>query len=183
MGVRAIPIALLTATLASGCHHEPPSDPAGPASEDFKTPPCVYFKELRPFLPAALPGYTTARDEGSTGKYGDVSVSEAERVFARDERELAVRIVDTTLSNRLGEKIKAAANDAKARPESDPTAPLVLHETVGFVRYDRAQAKAEANLLVADRFVVAVTGKGFESTAEVREVARNLDLAGLSKLR
>jgi len=178
-----MPIVLLTAALAGGCAKDAKATSADPGGEAPRTPPCVYFKELRPFLPAALPGYRTARDEGSTGKYGEVSVSEAERVFARDERELAVRIVDTTLADRLGEKIKAAANDAKDRAGSDPTAPLVLHESVGFVRYDRAQATAEANLLVADRFVVAVTGKGFEGTAEVREVARNLDLAGLSKLR
>ena len=56
--------------------------------------------------------------------------------------------------------------------DSDPAAEL--RET---------EAKAEATLLVGDRYVVAVSGQGFVGTEEIREVARELDLAGLAKLR
>ena len=182
--MRAIPFVALAALLAGGCKKdEPEPAPPGPRAVAPRAAPCVYFKRLSPFLPSALPGYRTERDEGSSGKYGEVSVSEAERVFSKGERELSVRIVDTTVSDRLGEKIKAAARDASSRPPTDPTAPIFLGETVGFVRWDAGESKAEANLLVGDRFVVAVTGRGFEGTAEVREIAKSLDLAGLSKLR
>jgi hypothetical protein len=54
---------------------------------------------------------------------------------------------------------------------------------VGFVRYDAEEALAEANLLVGERYVVAVTSRGFPSTVEVRRVAQGMDFAGLSRLR
>ncbi|MDY7228888.1 hypothetical protein [Hyalangium rubrum] len=154
------------------------------ASEATADAPCVYFKDLAPFLPEALDGFTLATTEGSTGKYGEVSVSEAERTFTRGEdREVKVRIVDTTLGEKIAKAIRAAANEAKGRPASDPTAPIFWDAAVGFVRYDAADATAEANLLVGDRYVVAVTSRGFPSTVEVRRVAQGIDLAGLARLR
>jgi hypothetical protein len=154
------------------------------AGETRARPPCVYFKELEPFLPEQLAGFQLSKDEGSTGKYGEVLVSEAERLFVQPEgRQLSVRIVDTTLSPKLSRAIRAAAHEASQREPSDPAGPLHLGQTVGFVRYDEAEGRAEANLLVADRFVVAVTSHGFVGTVEVRRVAGTLDLAGLSKLR
>lgn len=146
--------------------------------------PCVYFKELAPFLPAKLDGFTVARTQGSTGKYGEVSVSEAERLFTRGEgREVKVRIVDTTMGEKIGKAIREAASRAKGRDPSDPSAPIHWEDAVGFVRYDEEESLAEANLLVGDRFVVAVTSRGFPGTVEVRRVARGIDLAGLARLQ
>lgn len=154
-----------------------PSVPAASA-------PCVYFKQLAPFLPEHLDGFTVARTQGSTGKYGDVSVSEAERLFTRGEgREVKVRIVDTTMGDKIGKAIRDAADRAKGRESSDPAAPIHWGDTVGFVRYDAEESLAEANLLVGDRFVVAVTSRGFPGTVEVRRVARGIDLAGLARLQ
>jgi len=146
--------------------------------------PCVYFKSLAPFLPETLEGFTVARTQGSTGKYGEVSVSEAERLFTRGEgREVKVRIVDTTMGEKIGQAIRDAADRAKGRAPSDPAAPIHWKDAVGFVRYDAEEALAEANLLVGDRFVVAVTSRGFPGTVEVRRVARGIDLAGLARLQ
>ncbi|MFL5346439.1 MAG: hypothetical protein ACJ8AT_16760 [Hyalangium sp.] len=162
------------------------SPAATPPAVEVATPPspCVYFKDLAPFLPDSLDGYTHATTEGSTGKYGEVSVSEAERTFTRGEdREVKVRIVDTTLGGKIAKAIKAAAEDGKQKAASDPTAPIFWEAAVGFVRYDAAEVTAEANLLVGDRYVVAVTSRGFPNTVEVRRVARGLDLARLAQLR
>ena len=51
------------------------------------------------------------------------------------------------------------------------------------MRYDEGEARAEANLLVGGRYVVAVTSRGFSGTGEVRRLAHTLDLAGLARLR
>jgi hypothetical protein len=91
------------------------------------------------------------------------------------------------MAQDLGRAIRSAAQDAASRPPSDPTAPIFLQGAVGFVRFDgshdSAETRAEATLWVADRFVVAVSSQGFDDTAQVRQVARELDLAGLSNLR
>jgi hypothetical protein len=176
---------LLALALGGGCSedsHAPEGAP--PALEAIPPAPCVYFKDLAPFLPESLEGFTHSSTEGSTGKYGEVSVSEAERTFTRGEdREVKVRIVDTTLGWKIAKAIRSAAEDARSRPPSDPTAPIFWDAAVGFVRYDAAEATAEANLLVGDRYVVAVTSRGFPGTVEVRRVARGIDLAGLARLR
>lgn len=146
--------------------------------------PCVHFEDLRRHLPKTLQGFERLRDEGSSGRYGEVSISEAERVFRDAEgTEISIRIVDTTLVDDLGRAIRAAASDARTRGADDPTAAIVQHETIGFVRYDRTQQRAEANLLVADRFVVAVTSSGAEGTGQVRRAATQIDLTGLALLR
>ncbi|WP_224373093.1 hypothetical protein [Hyalangium versicolor] len=181
-------LALLLLALAPGlgCSEDSRAKAASASVSEATTAPapCVYFRDLAPFLPESLEGFTHASTEGSTGKYGEVSVSEAERTFTKGEdREVKVRIVDTTLGGKIAKAIKAAAEDAKQRPQSDPTAPIFWDAAVGFVRYDASEATAEANLLVGDRFVVAVTSRGFPGTVEVRRVARGIDLAGLAQLR
>ncbi len=168
----------------AAAQREGPEDAPAPSAAAVPARPCLYFTQLRSFLPPELAGYTQARDEGSTGKYGEVAVSEAERVFAAAEgRSATVRIVDTSMSEKLGNAIRAAVKDARDRDPAAATAPIVLADAQGFVRYDPDASKAEANLLVGDRFVVAVTTFGFEGTDELRRIALGLNLAGLSKLR
>jgi hypothetical protein len=175
---------LLALPLGAGCRDDARTTSPTPRDVVTAAAPCVYFQDLAPFLPDALEDFTQGATSGSTGKYGDVSVSEAERTYTRGEgREVKVRIVDTTLGVKLGDAIREAAQKARGRPVSDPTAPIQWKEAVGFVRYDAEEGVAEANLLVGGRYVVAVTSRGFPSTVEVRRVARGIDLAGLARLK
>ncbi len=146
--------------------------------------PCVHFADLRAHLPDAPDGFTRVRDEGSSGRYGEVSISEVERVFSGGAgEELSVRIVDTTLSPELARAIRAAASDASGRHADDPTAPILQDRAVGFVRWDADAGKAEANVLVADRFVVAVTSQGARGPGVVRRLAGDIDYDRLALLR
>ena len=171
-------LGLWTSGMASCAKPEAAEAPAPPLVS-----PVVYFEELGAFLPGTPSGYEQVRDRGSTGKYGEVCVSEAERAFTREGAEVSIRIVDTTLGPRLRSAIRAAVVDAMARPADDPTAPILTDTAVGFVRYDAEKARAEANLLVGDRFVVVFVTEGIAGTQELRRLARGLDLAGLAKLR
>ena len=143
---------------------------------------CLYFKELQTFLPPSLPGFQKVRDEGSTGKYGRALVSEAERVFAREQQEISVRIVDSSAVSGLAAGV-AAASEAARQQASPSAAALSGPSAVGYVRYDAAEERAEANLLVADRFVFSVSGRGFKDTSEVKRIAEGLDSEKLAKLR
>lgn len=177
----------LLAVASGACQKAPAAAPAG-TTGDAKAAivpfPCVHFEDLRQHLPRALEGLTSVRDEGSSGKYGDVSISEAERVYSGEEgREISIRIVDTTMVEELGRAIKAAAEDASERNQDDPTAPILSEGTVGFVRYDHDDQRAEANLLVAERFVVAVTTRGYDGTTEARKIAESIDVNGLALMR
>ena len=155
--------------------------PDGGWSSDFPPSRSVYFKALQPFLPAAVPGFQKVRDEGSTGRYGDVQVSEAERVFASENEEIAVRIIDSTTVAKLADGITAAAQAAKQQPK-DVAVPLSLPSSVGYLRFDAAEEKVEANLLVGDRFIVTVSSRGLKDGTQVRRILESLDSKGLSKL-
>ncbi|WP_257462648.1 hypothetical protein [Archangium lipolyticum] len=182
---RLLLLALLAGTACTGGGKTTPGGPETASADAPKTFPCVHFEDLRPFLPEALEGLTRTQDGGSTGRYGDVSVSEAERSFTRgEEREVKVRIVDTTLGEKLGQAIRSAAEEGRSRAPNDPTAPIFWKdkEAVGFVRYDETNGLAEASLLVGNRYVVAVSSRGFPGTVEVRRVARGIDLEGLARL-
>ena len=181
--MRVLLLACAVAGLA-GCRHEP-TPVSGEPPEDAAGQP-VYFTALRAFIPDQLPGWEQpGTPEGSTGKYGEVTVSEVEAVYTRPgEQRLSVRIVDTSLLDKLAPAIRSAVDGAAARRDDDPTAPLRLPHALGFERYDEEERHGEANLLVGDRYVVALSADGFPDTKELRQVARlHLDLAGLSRLR
>jgi hypothetical protein len=172
--------------LATGCREHRAAEQTAPPvpARTASAFPCVHFDELRQLLPEAPQGYAHLRDEGSSGRYGEVSISEAERVFeGQDGQELSVRIVDTTLSGELARAIRAAAKDASGRAQDEATAPIVRDRAVGFVRFDAGAQKAEANVLVADRFVVAVVSHGVDGTLDVRRLAGSIDFDGLALLR
>jgi hypothetical protein len=179
---------LLVLVAGTACTGGGKTTPAVSETDSPDTPaafPCAHFEDLRRFLPETLEGMSRGRDGGSTGRYGDVSVSEAERSFTHgEEREVKVRIVDTTLGQKLGKAIRAAAEEGRGRALNDPTAPIFWKDkqAVGFVRYDETTGQAEASLLVGNRYVVAVSSRGFPGTVEVRRVARGIDLEGLARL-
>jgi hypothetical protein len=173
----------------SGCQRElhpqqePTSGERSERDEALSAFPCVHFRELQRHLPKTLEGLERIRTEGSSGRYGEVAISEAERVFlGTDGQELSVRIVDTSLVDELGPAIIAAARDSRAAP-GEPDAAILGEHAIGFVRFDPHLGRAEANLLVADRFVVAVIGRGHPDALRVREVAERIDVNGLALLR
>jgi hypothetical protein len=149
-----------------------------PAPEDR-----VHFRKLRTYLPSTLQGWKLSEDEGSTGKYGTIAISEVKRVFTAGERELSVQIIDSSNGRDLGSAISAAADDGRHKPGDDPTAPVFDEEVVGFAAFAPREGKADLNLWVAGRFVVALSSRGVEGTQEVRLAMREVDVAGLTKLR
>jgi hypothetical protein len=180
---RLLLLVLVAGTACTDGGKKTPGVTVPASAEAPATFPCVHFEDLRHFLPETLEGLSRSRDGGSTGRYGEVSVSEAERSFTHGEdREVKVRIVDTTLGKKLGQAIRAAAQEGRHRAQNDPTAPIFWKDAVGFVRYDETTGLAEASLLVGNRYVVAVSSRGFPGTVEVRRVARGIDLEGLARL-
>jgi hypothetical protein len=178
-------LALVSGTACTDGGKKTPGDADSTAANTLASFPCAHFEDLRAFLPESLEGLERSQEGGSTGRYGEVSVSEAERGFTHgEEREVKVRIVDTSLGKKLGQAIRAAAEEGRNRPTNDPTAPIFWKdkEAVGFVRYDASTTLAEASLLVGNRYVVAVSSRGFPGTVEVRRVARDIDLEGLARL-
>ena len=178
-------LALVSGTACTDGGKKTPGDADSTAANTLAPFPCAHFEDLRAFLPESLEGLERSQEGGSTGRYGEVSVSEAERSFTHgEEREVKVRIVDTSLGKKLGQAIRAAAEEGRHRPTNDPTAPIFWKdkEAVGFVRYEESTGLAEASLLVGNRYVVAVSSRGFPGTVEVRRVARDIDLEGLARL-
>lgn len=209
-------VALLPAAACSGRDGE--ARPAPPllqhAAAAAAEGPCLHFRRLQAFLPRTPEGFRPLRATASTGRYGEVSVSEAEQVFVSVDaatdtptdaatdaaadagpaapglRQLSVRIVDTSLASRLAEAIRTAAREAQeahdaqaARGEHARTAPLLFERALGYVSHDPDHdGRVEAMLLVGERFLVAVSGHGFGSTAEARALLAEIDLTGLSQL-
>lgn len=178
-------LALVSGTACTDGGKKTPGDAVSTAANTPAAFPCAHFEDLRAFLPERMEGLERSQEGGSTGRYGEVSVSEVERSFTHGEdREVKVRIVDASIGNKLGLAIRAAADEGRSRPTNDPTAPIFWKdkEVVGFVRYDASTTLAEASLLVGNRYVVAVSSRGYPGTVEVRRVARDIDLEGLARL-
>lgn len=187
MGLRASVVAL--GLLLSACRRGPAADAAvapprgstdaGPSGAPPSTPrdgQSVHFSRLKPFLPHGVLDYRGGELHASTSQFGGVAVSEIERAYQGPVRRAKVRILDTNLNQQAGAALTARGEGiAGARP-------LAMAGAVGYATYDADRRHAQASVVVADRFVVAVTVESADGDGDAEAFARALDLAGIGGL-
>jgi len=184
--VAALAIALVPGPWACRPSAPPPSAvavaaPAGPgpaAGQPQLDGRSIHYSRLTPFAPDPLGGYRGGAIRASTSQFGEVSVSEVERVYQGQDRSAKVRLVDTSLND-------GARSPPLGEPYEDEEKvgrPMRASDAVGFVEFEKESRRATANLIVADRLLVTVTCEGSTGTGEAERLAAALDLRGLSLL-
>jgi hypothetical protein len=177
----AIPVLL---TAACGGTHDA-ADPAttqAPGSSAASGPVTVVPHESLEALLPTLPGWTRSTPKSETDRTENVS-----RVTVNYEQPgtgagLSIELMDTSRN----ENMIAAARSAVTSPIPSPGTTVAATTIGGFPASEEWTAEAKngvVNVLVADRFTVAVTGSYVADLATIRAVASAIDLQKLAALK
>lgn len=141
------------------------------------------FRELKKALPETLAGLrrTNARGE-KAGAFG-AEVSYAEGTYETEGQRLVIKVSDL---GALG-PVAALAGMAWAARDVDSEGDSGYERTVqyrghkGLEKYSSATKSGTANVAVANRFMIEITGRGIEAS-QLKSAAEGLDYAALEKL-
>lgn len=141
----------------------------------------VNWRELVAFL-GDIPGWEAEDDaEGESISMGDFKISQAERTYISDDKELTIKIADGSYVPMMYAGIKMAMNY-----EIDTSEEYIKKTTIkgypGVEQYEYEDKDAQILILIGDRFIVTLEGDNFEDTSELKSVAESLDLDGIAKL-
>lgn len=148
---------------------------AAEAALDGKT---LHFTRLQAFAPAVLAGFKGGRVQASTSQIGEVALSELERTYSEGERTAKLRIVDTSLNQGS----KAPRPGPAFEDEEKVGRPLRVPGAQGYLEFEKAGGRAQANLIVADRILITVTFEKAKAPEDVEQFAGALGLDRLEAL-
>lgn len=141
----------------------------------------VNWRELTPFL-IDIPEWEAEGDaEGSSMDMAGFKISQAERSYTAEEKNLTITIIDGGYVPIVYAGIKMAMGF-----ELDTAEEYVKKVTIkgfpGVEKYENEDKKAEVMILVIDRFLIQLEGQNFENASTLTEIAQLLDLEGISNL-
>jgi hypothetical protein len=150
--------------------------------EEMKPVDPVSFGALIPLLPAAPAGWTAAGEaRGETTQAMGVKVSEAERSFEKGDQHLRVKIVDGAYNPLIYAGVTMAAQFARESTEGYEKG-VTLDGNPGIEKWNKADKRAELDVVVAKRFLVSIEAGPVEPDF-VRSVYASLDKAKLAALK
>lgn len=189
-----IPILILALTAASAIAQENP--PSQGDMNDFmkamgammsggsNAAAVVDFRELKALLPAELPGLKRTGASGEKSAAMGMTVAYAEGTYSSDEGSVTVKISD---NGGLG-GLMAFAQAAWAHSEIDRETDTGFERTTtckgykAHEEFDNENKSGSVEVLVADRFMVEVSGSGvpFDS---LKAAVDKIDLAKLATIK
>ncbi len=145
----------------------------------------VNFRQLRDLLPASLAGMEQTEIEGATEGAMGFSISQAEARYAAPDGDgsFTIQVMDygaVPSAGMMGLGWTMADVDRETGDGYEKTIALGGHR--GYRQYDTAAQDGELSLLVADRFLVTVSGSDVEDD-QVEAALRAVDLAALAAMR
>lgn len=151
--------------------------------KNFKVEP-VDFRKLRDLLPEAVGGLERSEMEGQKQGMMGMTVSSAEASYTgEDRRRVTVKITDmggVTGLALLGYGWALAEMDKESSSGYERTTTYKGHRA--HEKYNSDQRRGEMQALVADRFVVEVTGRDVEMET-VKEAMSAVDLGTLEGMK
>lgn len=143
----------------------------------------VDFRRLRDLLPESVAGLERTNVEGSKQGTMGFSVSEASAAYEGDDASLSVKVTDMGAVPALGMMgLGWTMADVDRETQTGYEKTVRLGESKGYRKYDSDARRGEFSLVVADRFLVAVTGRGVDD-ADLEAALRAVDLGALDGMR
>ena len=143
----------------------------------------VNFRQLRDQLPASLAGMERTNIEGATQGAMGFSVSEAEATYGGEEATVDIKITDLGAMPSLGMMgLGWTMADVDRETSTGYERTLTLAGNRGYRTYDTETRNGELSLVVAERFLVAVKGRGVDDD-QLEEALRAVDLGALAEMR
>ena len=143
----------------------------------------VDFRRLRDALPASVAGMEQSNAEGAKQGSMGFSVSEASADYADGDAQIDVKITDMGAVPALGMMGAAwTMTDVDRETATGYEKTVRLGESKGYRKYDTESRRGEFSLVVADRFLVNVNGRGVDDDV-LEDALRAVDLRALAAMR
>ena len=177
----ALVTALVLATAACGGSQDaPPATSQAPAASSGSGGVTVVPHTALEALLPDLPGWTRGTPKSETDRAENVSRVTVD--YDQPGSTISIEIMDTSRNEHL----IGAARSAIASPVASPGTTVGTTTIKGFPASEEWTAEAKngvVQVLVADRFTVAVTGSSVADLATIRAVASAIDLQKLAALK
>lgn len=141
----------------------------------------VNWRELTPFLIDIPDWEAEGEAEGSTISMAGFKVSQAERSYTAENKNLNMTIVDGGYVPMVYAGMKMAMS-VEVDTAEEYIKKITIKDFPGVEKYEYESMNAEVMILVGDRFLVQLKGENFDNTTELKEIANLLDLEGLADL-
>jgi hypothetical protein len=182
--------------LLAACHGSRGFDWAAVAekregSTEVKVPVLVPDSELKAFLPERVGGRLGEFPQGTMTRMGDRALSEATRNYRggppSETGQVQIKIADAWLEPRATQAIRSLAelhDNLGERAEERAASPerLIVPDGIGYARFDQGSGMAQAQVLIAGRFIASATVAQAADAQEAAEALRALDTQGLARL-
>ena len=142
----------------------------------------VNFRDLKKALPRNLAGVDFEESEGQTTGVLGIKISTVEATYKEDDAEFEVTIVDVA---GVGKLVKSMAKwsefevDKETRNGYERTTEIEGHPALE--KYDSRRERGETSILVNDRFIISIKGKGV-SERQMRNAVDDINLRKIAKL-
>lgn len=146
----------------------------------------VDFRALEALLPESLPGMKRTEAKGQKHSALGINVSEAEGLYEDEQQGAGLSVKIGDIGNMSG--MAALASYAWARADIDRKTEGGYEKTFthrgyrAYEEYDSEMQEGQVSILVADRFVVEISGNGVKME-QLRAALGKIDLAKLGSLK
>jgi hypothetical protein len=143
-------------------------------------PELVSDSELKGFLPPRLGDRVGQSPRGEMTRIGDRALSEASRNYLEEHgtgaAEVHLKLADARLEPAAAQAVRTLAADDETLAER-----LVLPGAIGYARYDEGERVAQAQVLIAGRFIASATVEQAEDAQEAAQALRALDTLAIAR--
>ena len=142
----------------------------------------IGFRDLKKALPRSLGGVDFEESEGQTSGAFGFKISTVEATYKEEESEFEVTIVDVA---GVGKLVKSMAKwtefevDKETRNGYERTTEIDGHPALE--KYDERRERGETSILVNDRFIISVKGRGV-SERQMRRAVDDINIRKIARL-
>lgn len=142
----------------------------------------IGFRDLKKALPRSLGGIDFEESEGQTSGAFGFKISTVEATYKEDDAEFEVTIVDVA---GVGKLVKSMAKwtefevDKETRNGYERTTEIDGHPALE--KYDDRRESGETSILVNDRFIISVKGRGV-SERQMRRAVDDINIRKIARL-
>ena len=142
----------------------------------------IGFRDLKKALPRSLAGVDFEESEGQTSGAFGFNISTVEATYKEDDSAFEVTIVDVA---GVGKLVKSMAKwtefevDKETRNGYERTTEIDGHPALE--KYDEHRERGETSILVNDRFIISVKGRGV-SERQMRRAIDDINIRKITRL-
>lgn len=154
------------------------------AKEEAPKQESIDFRKLRDILPEKLGGLERTSREGSRNRVGELSISQAQASYGKDDgKNASIDVLDYGQNNPAAAMFAHLAQvEIDRESENEYERSVKVEGAPGIERYNSEQKEGSVQLYVADRYTLNFTASGV-TKEEFQALIKDLPIKALAELK